>query len=625
MINLFALKTKDNSVAKFKAEVLAQKKLFDISQSSIYSDEAIILISNNRDKKNPMLKTNRNIIISECFLSNSKQLITKYKLDPKLSKNELLLYLYKKNGANFVQDLEGQFSIIIYDKQTKNIFASTDHFGINPLYYTVQQGNNFLISSEIKAFKNLSFFKKALNYKRVYDYLCTLVSAPEITFYENVFKLKKANTIQLDSKFNFNIKKYYELIAKDNEFRDYYDCVDQFSEIFRETIKNFDQEAHEYSSIMSGGLDSTSITSLLSDENDNLKSFSSVFSSPDINLSTSNEDAYVKEVIKEKNINHEFINLKNTGPFTFLLEYENQLDMPLYNSNLYVMDPILKKAKISGSKYIFDGLDGDVVVSHGYDELSQLARSFKFSSFFSAYRKTCSIMGKKSNSMNAFKTFFLKTYLSPKILEPYRRFKNNFLYEELNILRLNKKLHPKDMYKLINDNFGYDRGKYFEPKKSHINTINSNIWEMTFSHVYETRSVREITTLMPFFSKRIVEFCLSVDSSYKLKDGYDRAYFRDAMKSYVSSTILNKTIKADMSPMGVNDFLLRKKDLMDALLVDDEFTKIIDKEKIVKYFFNESAIDDNRKVLPIYDLIALQMWIKNENLDFEHEKLIQFM
>ena len=288
------------------------------------------------------------------------------------------------------------------------------------------------------------------------------------------------------------------------------------------------------------------------------------------------------------------------------------------------MDPILQEAKISGSKYIFDGLDGDVVVSHGYDELSQLARSFRFSSFFSAYRKTCLNLGKKPNNINAFKTFFLKTYISPKILGPYRRFKKNFLYEELNLLRLNKKLHPKDMYKLINDNFGYDRGKYFKPKKSHINTINSNIWEMTFSHVYETRSARDITTLMPFFSKRIVEFCLSVDSRYKLKNGYDRAYFRDAMKGHVSSTILEKTSKADMSPMGVNDFLVRKKDLMDGLLIDDEYSRIIDKEKIVKYFFNDSAISENRKVLPIYDLIALRLWLNSENLDFEFEKLCQF-
>ena len=37
--------------------------------------------------------------------------------------------------------------------------------------------------------------------------------------------------------------------------------------------------------------------------------------------------------------------------------------MPLYNTNLYVMDPILKEANLSGSNYIFDGLDGDVVIS----------------------------------------------------------------------------------------------------------------------------------------------------------------------------------------------------------------------------------------------------------------------
>lgn len=623
MISLFALKTKNNSSAKFKGEILAQTNLFDTSKSSIYSDESVILISNNPDKKNPMLRTNRNIVISECFLTNRKKIISKYNLDHKLTKNELLLYLFKKNGANFVEELEGQFSVIIYDMHTKAIFAITDHFGINPLYYSFQQSNIFLISSEIKAFKNLSFFKKSLNYKRVYDYLCTLVSTPEITFYENVFKLKKANTLKLDNKFNFILEKYYELTAKSNKFKNYYDCVDQFSEIFRETIENFDQEACEYSSIMSGGLDSTSITSLLSDKNINLKSYSSIFSSPDINLSTSNEDAYVKEIINEKKINHTFINLKNTGPFTFLLKYENKLDMPLYNSNLYVMDPILQKAKISGSKYIFDGLDGDVVVSHGYDELSQLARSFRFNSFFSAYKKACLVMGKKTNNLDAFKTFFLKTFISPKMLEPYRNLKKNFLYEELNLLRLNKRLHPKNIYKLINENFGYDRGKYFDPKTSHVNTINSNIWEMTFSHVYETRSAREITTLMPFFSKRIVEFCLSVDSSYKLKDGYDRAYFRDAMKGYVSPTILNKTSKADMSPMGVNDFMTRKKYLMDSLLLDDEFSRMIDKQKIVKYFFNDSVIADNRKILPIYDLLALKIWLKNENLDFEFKKLSQ--
>ena len=66
---------------------------------------------------------------------------------------------------------------------------------------------------------------------------------------------------------------------------------------------------------------------------------------------------------------------------------------------------------------------------------------------------------------------------------------------------------------------------------------------MVFSHIYETRSPHNIKTLMPFFSKNIVEFSLSVSSDYKLRDGYDRAYFRDAMKESVPSVILKKLLK----------------------------------------------------------------------------------
>ena len=155
------------------------------------------------------------------------------------------------------------------------------------------------------------------------------------------------------------------------------------------------------------------------------------------------------------------------------------------------MDPILKEANLSGSNYIFDDLDGDVVISHGYDELCHLARNFKFKSFFSLYKKTCSKLKKKPNYKSAFKTFFLKTYFSSKNLKAYRAFKKNYLYEELNMMRLHKNLHSKDLDLLINTNYGYERGKYFDPQTSHFNTLNSNLWEI-ISHIYETRSPHNI-------------------------------------------------------------------------------------------------------------------------------------
>ena len=108
-------------------------------------------------------------------------------------------------------------------------------------------------------------------------------------------------------------------------------------------------------------------------------------------------------VFKENNniyMGHEAIQrilILMNKPFNFLLNFRNDADMPLYNSNLYVMDPILKEANLSGFNYIFDGLDGDVVISHGYDELSHLARNFKFKSFFSLYEMTCSKLKRKPN------------------------------------------------------------------------------------------------------------------------------------------------------------------------------------------------------------------------------------
>ena len=621
MIKIFALKARDNFSNKVK-EIYAQKNLYDPNNTKIFKDEAIILVSNGDSNQESMFKTNDCVVVSDCFISNRRKLLKNYDLDLFTENNELIASLYKKKGASFISEIEGQFSILIYDLISKELFAYTDQFGINPIYYSIQQDNDFFISSEIKAFKNLHFFKKSLNYKRVYDYLTTLTSVPELTFYDNVLKIKKGHFLQLKETYKCISERYYELSPGKYDFINYDDCVAQFNEIFKNTINDYESEAKAYSSITSGGLDSTSISCVLSDiaKND-VQSYSSIFSSPNHDFSKANEDQFVREVLRQKKLNHSFIKIENNGPFQFLLNFKNDSDMPLYNSNLYVMDPILKEAKLSGFNYIFDGLDGDVVISHGYDELCNLARNFKFKSFFSLYKQTCFQLKKKPNYRSAFKTFFLKTYFSSKHLEIYRAFKKNYLYEELNMMRLNKNLHSKDLYSLINTNYGYERGKYFDPQTSHLNTLNSNIWEMVFGHIYETRSPHNIKTLMPFFSKCIVEFSLSVSSDYKLRNGYDRAYFRDAMKESVPSVILKKTAKADLSPMGVLDFNSKKSFLLDFLLKDNSMKSIVDIERLKKDFFGDSAIKENSKVLPIYDLVALKIWLKNEKLEIDPDEL----
>jgi asparagine synthase (glutamine-hydrolysing) len=63
---------------------------------------------------------------------------------------EVLIHLYEDEGVGLLERLNGQFAFAIYDRNAKELFLARDHFGINPLYYTIVDGL-FIFASEIKA------------------------------------------------------------------------------------------------------------------------------------------------------------------------------------------------------------------------------------------------------------------------------------------------------------------------------------------------------------------------------------------------------------------------------------------------------------------------------------------
>jgi asparagine synthase (glutamine-hydrolysing) len=63
---------------------------------------------------------------------------------------EVLLHLYEEDGIDFLNQINGQFAFAIYDRNKRRLFLARDHFGINPLYYTMVNGL-FIYASEIKA------------------------------------------------------------------------------------------------------------------------------------------------------------------------------------------------------------------------------------------------------------------------------------------------------------------------------------------------------------------------------------------------------------------------------------------------------------------------------------------
>jgi asparagine synthase (glutamine-hydrolysing) len=63
---------------------------------------------------------------------------------------EVVLHLYEEEGPDLLDELNGQFAFVIFDRKERKLLLARDQFGINPLHYTVAD-DILIFASEIKA------------------------------------------------------------------------------------------------------------------------------------------------------------------------------------------------------------------------------------------------------------------------------------------------------------------------------------------------------------------------------------------------------------------------------------------------------------------------------------------
>ena len=68
---------------------------------------------------------------------------------------EVILALYRKKGASFIEDLNGIFAFALYDKENDCYLIARDHMGIIPLYMGWDKYGQFYVSSELKALEGV--------------------------------------------------------------------------------------------------------------------------------------------------------------------------------------------------------------------------------------------------------------------------------------------------------------------------------------------------------------------------------------------------------------------------------------------------------------------------------------
>lgn len=194
------------------------------------------------------------------------------------SDTEVILHLYNEFGDDFINDLNGMFSFIIFDKRRKKLLIAKDHFGIKPLYL-YQDKKKIVFGSEIKAILNHPDIVAEPDWKSLNEYMTFQFILGEGTMFRNIFKVLPGHYMTFDlASGKLDRVKYWEPNFKiDRDHTEEYFIV-RLGEILDQTISQQLRSDVPLGSYLSGGIDSSFVTILSASKyGQQFKSFTGAF------------------------------------------------------------------------------------------------------------------------------------------------------------------------------------------------------------------------------------------------------------------------------------------------------------------------------------------------------------
>ena len=132
-------------------------------KQNVYLGHQRLSILDLSDNANQPLSSSNNddryTIVYNGEIYNFKDIIQKYNLDnyqfKSKSDTEIFLFLISKfKNLNKINELNGIFSFVIFDKFENTVYFAVDRVGVKPLYYYLDD-ENLVICSELKPIKKL--------------------------------------------------------------------------------------------------------------------------------------------------------------------------------------------------------------------------------------------------------------------------------------------------------------------------------------------------------------------------------------------------------------------------------------------------------------------------------------
>ncbi len=600
----------DESIKNNDANRLMNQMLESISHRgpdnrSIHSEGALTLGHNRltiidlSDTANqPMIKGNLKIVFNGeiyNYLEIRKELVGKGYQFVTNGDTEVILNSYLAWGTKCVTRFVGMWAFAIWDSNDNSLFCSRDRFGIKPFLY-ICESNKFYFASEYKPLKYSPLYSNDLNLNQIKRGLqLGWVVYQDETYFSKIKALpESSNLIFKNGK--ITIEKYWEpdlMLKSDLTFEE---KREKFSSMFSESIDLHMRSDVEVGACLSGGLDSSSITSLVG------KKF------PDVNFKTFtifyqeenavDERPWVNSVIEKypqiSNYTYSPVNDDLRECFHKMCFH---LDAPTNWSSDISQYYVMQLAAKHKMKVLLDGQGSDEYLSgymHTfYRQIGNLTHNLKF--------------GKALN--------LLKDYKSQQNLSSGKSF-DVLLKSGLSSMFNEQQLYSLE-YKYFQPWLSKDKNKTapFNLEKKSPNKVDNFLYHLLFNtllpsllHFEDRNSMAfSIESRVPFLDHRLVEFGLSLSNEDKIQNGVTKFILRESMKGILPEMVSNRKDKKGFTTPGA---LWLRTDMK--FLLDQDFSKLemLDQNKI-QSLIKEFKAGNNNLAHILWRVGGLNYWLNN--------------
>jgi asparagine synthase (glutamine-hydrolysing) len=217
------------------------------------------------------------------------------------SDTEVLVHLYEEHGDDFVEHLNGQFALALWDGPRRRLVLARDRVGIRPLFYT-WNGGRLAFASEVKSLFRLPEVPRRLDPAGLASVFSYWAGVPPRTVFEGVLELPPGHRLVVEGD-RVDLRRWWDwpfsggrsTVGTDEE-----DCAEALHELLVDAVRLQLRADVPVGAYLSGGLDSSIVTAIVAHRSTTpLRSFSLTFEDPALD-----ESGHQQEMVRHLRTAH---------------------------------------------------------------------------------------------------------------------------------------------------------------------------------------------------------------------------------------------------------------------------------------------------------------------------------